>query len=176
MDRTPDLIGTARAQWQRVHPDLDTSSMEVVGRVLRVAAVLRRRLDAAFAGEGLNRAEFDLLCALRRTGDPVTPGRLNELTVSSGAATTKRIHQLAERGLVERTSDERDRRSARVRLTEQGSRVVDRAFALNIEAEQRLLATMSARRRESVASGLADLLHALEGAPTDLPRPEDEER
>lgn len=164
MQRTSDLIETARSQWREIRPDLDTASIDVIGRVLRAAAVLRRRLDAAFADEGLNRAEFDLLCALRRTGVPVTPGRLNELTVSSGAATTKRVHQLAERGLLERISDERDRRSARVLLTEHGRDVIDRAFTRNIEAERQLLSALSSHQRDSIAGGLADLLRALEGS------------
>ncbi|GAA3353377.1 helix-turn-helix domain-containing protein [Saccharopolyspora gregorii] len=43
----------------------------------------------------------------------MTPGRLNEITVASGAATTKRLRELTERGLLERTTDQRDRRSAR---------------------------------------------------------------
>ncbi|RCW44517.1 DNA-binding MarR family transcriptional regulator [Halopolyspora algeriensis] len=163
MKRTSDLIDTAREQWHEVRPDLDTTSIDVIGRVLRAAAVLRRRLDATFAEEGLNRAEFDLLCALRRTGAPVTPGRLNELTVSSGAATTKRVQQLTERGLLERTSDERDRRSARIALTDQGRDVIDRAFPRNLEAERQLLSALSAHQRESLAGGLAELLHALEG-------------
>ncbi|MBA8825035.1 DNA-binding MarR family transcriptional regulator [Saccharopolyspora lacisalsi] len=164
MKRTPDLIETAKSQWQQVRPDLDVSSIDVVGRVLRAAAVLRRRLDVAVADEGLNRAEFDLLCALRRTGSPVTPGRLNELTVSSGAATTKRVHHLAERGLLERTSDGRDRRSARIVLTEQGGEVIDRAFSRDVAAQGQLLAALNPEQRDSLAGGLAELLHALEGS------------
>lgn len=166
MRRTPDLIETARSQWQEVHPDLDTASIDVIGRVLRAAAVLRHRLDETIAEEGLNRAEFDMLCALRRTGAPVTPGRLNSLTVSSGAATTKRVQQLAERGLLERTVDERDRRSARVLLTEHGRTVIDRAFTRNLEVEKQLLSALSSRQRESIAGGLADLLRSLEGSAT----------
>lgn len=164
MKRTPDLIENARSQWHEIHPDVDTSSIDVIGRVLRAAAILRQRLDATIADEGLNRAEFDLLCALRRTGVPVTPGRLNGLTVSSGAATTKRIHQLADRGLLERTTDERDRRSARVLLTDHGREVIDRAFTRNIEAERQLLASLGSRQSDSLASGLATLLRTLEGS------------
>lgn len=165
MKRTPDLIEAARAQWQEVLPDADTETMDVIGRVLRAAAILRQRLDATIADEGLNRSEFDLLCALRRSDAPVTPGRLNNLTVSSGAATTKRIHQLAERGLLERTTDERDRRSARVVLTEHGREVIDQAFVRNLDVERQLLSALSTRQRDSIAGGLATLLHSLEGPP-----------
>ncbi|SDQ95098.1 MarR family winged helix-turn-helix transcriptional regulator [Actinopolyspora saharensis] len=163
MKRPPDLIETARAQWQEVHPELDTSSIDVIGRVLRAAAVLRQRLDMILLDEGLNRSEFDLLSALRRSAEPVTPGRLNHLMVSSGAATTKRIQQLAERELLERTPDEHDRRSARVRLTEQGVVTIDRAFSRHLEAERHLLSALGGKQRETLAGGLAELLRSLEG-------------
>ncbi|PRW62139.1 MarR family winged helix-turn-helix transcriptional regulator [Actinopolyspora mortivallis] len=163
MTRSPDPIETARAQWQRIHPELDTSTLDVVGRVLRAAAVLRQRLDATLLDEGVNRSEFDLLCALRRNAEPVTPGRLNSLMLASGAATTKRIQQLAERGLLERVPDEHDRRSARVGLTEQGRRLIDRAFARNLEAERGVLSPLGNRQRTAIARGLAELLRSLEG-------------
>ncbi|WP_433407970.1 MarR family winged helix-turn-helix transcriptional regulator [Saccharomonospora azurea] len=163
MDRTPDLIAVARDQWRAVHPDTDTSSMDVVGRVLRAAAVLRRRLDAVLADDGLNRAEFDLLCALRRSGAALTAGQLNEQTLSSGAATTKRLHHLAERGLLRRTVDEHDKRVARVQLTELGREVIDRAFHRNLAAERRLLDALPEAREDELTRGLADLLRALEG-------------
>lgn len=162
MNRTPDPIAAARSQWSEVHPGEDTSTMEVVGRVLRAAAVVRRRLDSAIAEHGLNRAEFDLLCALRRTGEPVTPGRLNELMVASGAATTKRLHQLAGRGLLERRADERDRRSARVQLTDRGRELIDEVFPRALAAERELLAGLGQRRRDSLANGLAELLRLVE--------------
>ncbi|MEU6130895.1 MarR family transcriptional regulator [Saccharopolyspora sp. NPDC047091] len=163
MKRTPDLIDAARSQWADLTPDVDTTSMDVIGRVLRAAAVLRRRLDVTIAEAGLNRAEFDLLCALRRGGVAVTPGRLNEITVSSGAATTKRLRELTDRGLLERTADQRDRRSARVRLTAAGEALVDEVFPQVMAAEQALLSGLTARQRESLAGGLADLLRTVEG-------------
>lgn len=136
--------------------------MEVIGRVLRAAAVIRRRMDGTIAEHGLNRSEFDLLCALRRSGEPITPGRLNEITVSSGAATTKRLHQLAERGLVQRRSDQRDRRSARVQLTDGGEQLIDEVFPQVLAAERSLLDGLTARQRKSLAGGLAELLHLVE--------------
>ncbi len=139
--------------------------MDVIGRVFRAAAVLRRRLDTVLAEEGLNRAEFDLLCALRRSGGPVTVGRLGEQTVSSGAATTKRLHNLSERGLLQRTTDERDRRVAYVHLTDLGREVIDRAFHHNLAAEQRVLDPLPDERREELTRGLAALLGTLEGLP-----------
>jgi DNA-binding MarR family transcriptional regulator len=171
MNRTPDLIDVARGQWRAVHPEADTSSIEVIGRVFRAAAMLRRRLDTVLAEEGLNRAEFDLLCALRRSERPMTVGSLNDHTVSSGAATTKRLRQLSERGLLERITDERDRRVARIRLTELGHEVIDRAFHRNLAAERRLLAPLAAQQRETLADSLAVLLNLLEAPATPRTEP-----
>ncbi len=137
--------------------------MDIIGRILRAAAVLRRRLDTVLAEEGLNRAEFDLLCALRRSGGPVTVGRLGEQTVSSGAATTKRLHSLSERGLLRRTTHERDKRVAYVHLTDRGREVIDRAFHRNLAAERRLLELLADEHREELTRGLAALLGTLEG-------------
>ncbi len=101
----------------------------------------------------------------------MTVGSLNDHTVSSGAATTKRLRQLSERGLLERITDERDRRVARIRLTELGHEVIDRAFHRNLAAERRLLAPLAAQQRETLADSLAVLLNLLEAPATPRTEP-----
>lgn len=157
-----DFVDVVRAQWAEVRPDLDTTSIDLVGRILRAATLLRNQLDAAIAGEGLNRAEFDMLSALRRNREPVTPGELTKQTTSSGAATTKRLHQLVERGLLERMVDARDRRSAHIALTEHGRELVDRLMSRNLEAERRLVGHLDPDTQHAVSEGLAQLLAAIE--------------
>ncbi|MFE0225321.1 MarR family winged helix-turn-helix transcriptional regulator, partial [Streptomyces albidoflavus] len=123
--RDGDTVAGVIRQWQSVHPGLDTGPMEIIGRVNRCAALLQQAEDAPLRRAGLSRAEFDLLGALRRTGDELSPGELARETFSSGAAVTKRVKQLQERELVERRADTRDRRVARVRLTDAGRALVD---------------------------------------------------
>lgn len=105
-----DTVAAVVRQWQTVRPDIDTGPMEVIGRINRCAALLQQAEDAPLRRAGLTRAEFDLLGALRRTGHELTPGDLSRETFSSGAAVTKRLKQLQERGLVDRRGDTRDRR------------------------------------------------------------------
>lgn len=157
-----DFVDVVRAQWAEVHPELDTSSVDLVGRIFRSASILRGQLDAAFAGDGINRAEFDLLSALRRNPDPVTPGELTKQTTSSAAATTKRLQHLVERGLLERQTDARDRRSARIALTEHGRELIDRALARSLRAERRLLDALDEDERTALTHGLAKLLSVIE--------------
>lgn len=97
-----DTVAEVVRQWRAVHPDLDTGPMEVIGRINRCAALFQQAEDAPLRRAGLTRPEFDLLGALRRTGHELTPSELARETFSSGAAVTKRLKQLTERGLVER--------------------------------------------------------------------------
>jgi DNA-binding MarR family transcriptional regulator len=156
-----DTVAAVVRQWQTVHPGLDTGPMEIIGRVNRCAALLQQAEDAPLRRAGLSRPEFDLLGALRRTGHELTPGDLARETFSSGAAVTKRLKQLTERGLVERRGDTRDRRVAHVRLTEAGRDLVDGILPEQLAYETAVLAPEA---RDELAARLGELLGRLEGS------------
>lgn len=149
-----DLVDTIVEQWRDVRPDLDTEPIAVVGRVLRLASLVRRATETVLAESGLNRPEFDLLSAVRRGGDTMTPGRLSREELSSGAAVTKRLERLTALGLLVRERSDRDRRVAHVRLTETGRSTVDELLPRLIDAERAVLGDLTASER----SELADLL------------------
>ncbi|MEV4435778.1 MarR family transcriptional regulator [Streptomyces sp. NPDC049555] len=150
-------------QWQRVSPGLDTAPMAVIGRLNRCAALLQQAADAPLAREGLARAEFDILGTLRRTGGELTPGQIARETFASGAAVTKRVRVLEERGLLARRPDERDRRVAHLSLTDAGRELIDRLVPQQLAYEQDLLAGLGRERQEELAGTLARLLVHLEG-------------
>ncbi|GAA3035208.1 hypothetical protein GCM10020000_10840 [Streptomyces olivoverticillatus] len=93
-----DIVARVLRQWQQVHPGLDTAPMAVIGRLNRCAALLQQATDAPLVHEGLTRAEFDILGTLRRTGRELTPGQIARETFASGAAVTKRLRVLEQRG------------------------------------------------------------------------------
>ncbi|MEU0059110.1 MarR family transcriptional regulator [Streptomyces sp. NPDC006334] len=146
-----------------MRPDLDTGPMEIIGRVNRCAALLQQAEDAPLRRAGLSRPEFDLLGALRRTGHELTPGELARETFSSGAAVTKRVKQLTERGLVERRVDTRDRRVAHLRLTDAGRDLVDGVLPEQLAYERAVLSALDGPRQGELADLLGDLLSRLEG-------------
>lgn len=115
-----DAIDVARQEWARVHPDLDTTPMDVSGRLRMVAAALARATEPTVRAEGLTRPEFDVLSAVRRGRVPLTPTGIAAATLSSGAATTKRLDHLTGVGYLQRTPDERDGRVTRLSLTPRG--------------------------------------------------------
>ncbi|MDQ1043280.1 MarR family winged helix-turn-helix transcriptional regulator [Streptomyces sp. V4I2] len=158
-----DTVAAVVRQWQSVHPDLDTGPMEIIGRINRSAALLQQAEDAPLRRAGLSRPEFDLLGALRRTGHELTPGELARETFSSGAAVTKRLKALTERGLVERRGDARDRRVAHLRLTDAGRDLVDGILPEQLAYETAVLSVLDSTEQDEMAELLSGLLNRLEG-------------
>ncbi|MEV7017016.1 MarR family transcriptional regulator [Streptomyces sp. NPDC093991] len=158
-----DTVAEVVRQWRAVHPGLDTGPMEVIGRINRCAALFQQAEDAPLRRAGLTRPEFDLLGALRRTGHELTPSELARETFSSGAAVTKRLKQLTERGLVERRGDTRDRRVAHVRLTDAGRELVDGILPAQLSYETAVLSGLDHAELDDLASLLGGLLSQLEG-------------
>jgi DNA-binding MarR family transcriptional regulator len=148
--------------WRRERPDLDVEPLQILSRIARLAAVLDERRVAAFVEHGLQGHEFDVLAALRRSGDPfeMTAGELCLATHVTSGTMTSRLDRLVERKLVQRRPDPVDGRLVRVRLTAGGRRRVDSALAALVMSERDLLSRMSLARREELAAILRDLMAA----------------
>ncbi|MEW9551108.1 MarR family winged helix-turn-helix transcriptional regulator [Nonomuraea sp. NPDC050783] len=124
---------------------------------------MQQATDAPLGRAGVNRAEYDLLCALLRVGGELTPGRLARETFASGAAVTKRVRRLEEIGLVVRRVDDRDRRVAHLSLTERGRSFITRLMPEQLEYENALLSGLPPERERELAGLLGELLFMLEG-------------
>jgi DNA-binding MarR family transcriptional regulator len=150
--------------WGREAPELDVRPLAVLSRVTRLA----RRLDLirkeAFAAHSLDNWEFDVLASLRRAGPPyeLSPGQLISLTLSTSGTMTNRIDRLAQRNLVTRLPDKKDRRGVRVRITAEGRELVRRALEDLLAEERKILAVLDAGEREELASQLRRLLDPFE--------------
>lgn len=161
MDRpAPDEVDRLVEAWQRERPDLDVAPMQVLSRVTRLARHLDLARRQAFAEHGLETWEFDVLSALRRSGEPysLSPGRLLRETMVTSGTMTNRVDRLATKGLVERLPDEADRRGVLVRLTADGRSRVDAALAGLLAQERVLLAELSAADQAALASLLRSVV------------------
>lgn len=140
--------------WQRERPDLDVAPLAVLSRVTRLAKHLDRARKQAFAAHGLDAAEFDVLAALRRAGEPyeLTPGQLMEQTLVSSGTMTHRVDKLQARGLVRRRPDPVDGRVVRVRLAARGRDQVDAALNDLLAGERELLGALTQRQRDTLAA------------------------
>src|SRR5262245_23815811 len=165
-----DSIDHIVAEWRRELPALDASPITVIGRVTRLADILRRQVDEALKPYGIGWDLLDVLGALRRAGPPFrrTPTALYRACMLSSGAMTNRIDRLERAGLVTRMPDPQDRRGILVGLTEPGREVVEKAIAAAWTTQHRLMATLTPAERERVAGLLRKLLFALEDPePTD---------
>ena len=159
-----DPVDRILAQWQRERPDLDVSPMGIIGRMGRLAKHLERALQETFAEFNLTVGEFDVLAALRRSGQPyqLSPTALfNALMVSSGTM-THRIDRLEQAALVRRIPDPSDRRGTLIVLTDQGFNLIEQAVAAHVDNEQRILRVLATAEQEALIQLLRKLLISFE--------------
>lgn len=164
---TTDRVDEILAEWARERPELDTTAMGVVGRLMLVARLADERLSAPLRERGLERGWFDLLAALRRAGRPyeLNPKALMEAVMLSSGGMTKRLDSMERAGLIERRPDPADRRGTLVRLTPAGRRAVDRAVQFHVANEDRLLASLGQDEVRALDGMLRKLLTDLEESP-----------
>jgi DNA-binding MarR family transcriptional regulator len=155
-DEVDDIV----AAWGRERPDLDVTPLHVLSRISRLADVLAERRSAAFVEHGLQTHEFDVLAALRRSGEPfeLTAGELTASTHVTSGTMTSRLDRLVSRNFVTRHPDPADGRLVRVRLTATGRRRVDAAFAALVAIERDLLEALPAPDRPRLIEALRTLL------------------
>ncbi len=133
--------------------DLDTASRlrVAVGRLSR-----RLRPTAAGIAAGLTPTRISVLLNVVRSG----PIRLSELAESEGINPTmlsRVIAEFVDGGLLERTSDEGDRRAAWVQATAAGRRLAERMRRERTDALNVALGELSERDRRAVQRALPAL-------------------
>ncbi|MGD9700981.1 MAG: MarR family winged helix-turn-helix transcriptional regulator [Acidimicrobiia bacterium] len=155
-----DDVDEVVAQWARERPELELSPMATFGRLGRFLAHASRSVDAVFDAHGLNLGEFDVLAALRRSGEPyvMRPTDLARTLMLSPAGMTNRLDRLEAAGLVERSNDPDDRRSQVVALTGTGRATVDAAVVDHVVNEARLLEPLTGSERVALDRALRKLL------------------
>ncbi|WP_174416474.1 MarR family winged helix-turn-helix transcriptional regulator [Nocardia concava] len=160
-----DAVDVIQQQWQRERPDLDGTAMAILGRLGRLLVVGTQRVESVFTAHGLQRGEFDVLAALRRSGEPyeLNPSNLADTLMMSRAGMTGRLDRLEKAGLVRRIADSGDRRAIRVALTDRGLHLIDVVVTDHFENETRILSILSEQDRKDLDRITRILLADLEG-------------
>jgi DNA-binding MarR family transcriptional regulator len=151
------------AQWRRERPDLDTSGIALLGRLFRASNLADAALAEGLRGHRLRGGWFDILAALRRSGEPfeLNPTELMRTTMLSSGGMTKRLDRMAEAGLIERRQDRNDRRGVMVRLTARGRAAIDSALEGHVANEARLLKGLTRAERRALDDLLRKVLAGL---------------
>ena len=161
-DAIDELRGSVAPRAPR-HGGAGLDAMALVGRIKRADHLLSKGMKPIFAEYGLEFAEFDVLATLRRVGAPheLTAGGLLKSAMVTSGAITNRLDKLERKGLIERRPDPADRRAIRVRLTDEGMELVDRAVVDHVANEERMLGALSAEDCRALDGALRRLLVSL---------------
>lgn len=138
------LIDETIETWATERPDLAFASMSTS---LKIGALVREvgdEISARMATLGINVGEFDVLATLRRRGRGavLTPKEIAAAAMVSPSGLTHRLVRLENMELIVRTGDPADRRSALIRISPKGKRVVDKAIEIVVETEARLFGAL----------------------------------
>ncbi|HEY2041161.1 MAG TPA: MarR family transcriptional regulator [Jatrophihabitans sp.] len=159
MDEMDEVDGIV-AGWTAVRPELDLAALQVLSRVRRLSHLLDNRREQAFAEYGLAAHEFDVLAALRRSGEAaeLTPGQLVEATHVTSGTMTNRLDRLEGRRLISRRAHPTDGRVQLVRLSAAGRRRVDGALDALLAFEDEMMAEVGGRDQATMIRALRVLL------------------
>lgn len=138
-----DTVDEILDQWTLQRPDLDTTGLSIVVRVLMLSKPLKEQAKKALSILGLELWEYDVLSALRRQGAPysLSASDLARATGLSFGAMTNRINKLEARRLVSRTPGSIDRRRVTVSLTPIGEELIEKAIRRRLAvADQSVMA------------------------------------
>lgn len=146
-------------QWERERPDLAFDAMGTIGRLGRLMAFVNTSIEEVFATHGISVGDFDVLAALRRSGEPfvLRPTELARQLMLSPAGMTNRLDRLAKAELIDRTPDPEDRRGWLIELSDRGRAIVDAAVADHVANEERLLSVLDAGQRTAFDDALRTL-------------------
>ncbi|MEU9112940.1 MarR family transcriptional regulator [Streptomyces sp. NPDC048483] len=158
-DPAPDPVDALMGAWRTELPDVLRPATELAKRIARLATALDQATRRVLPELGLTIAEFDILVALRRAGDPyrMKPNELARSLLLSSGGTSNVVNHLADRGLVRREPSPDDGRSTMIRLTAEGVTLAERAVRANADAHEAVFAEASPEAVRAATEALREL-------------------
>jgi DNA-binding MarR family transcriptional regulator len=156
--------------WHRELPSLDLATEGIVERIEKIAQRFHRAMEETLTSHNLDRGEWRLLGALRRSGPPYrrSPGQLAEEMGLSSGAMTNRLDRMEEAGLIRRLRNPADRRALEVELTDAGWQAWQDSTDAQARKEALIAAALTVEEKEQLNRLLRRLLMAFPGP--DRPR------
>jgi len=162
----PDETDRVLHQWAKVRPDLDVSSVGIIGRLERLRAIIDEEQEAVFAEHGISNPAFTTLVTLVRINRPggISQRRLaDEMGLTPGTVSA-RIDRLVAEGVVVRSPDPADRRGSLVTLTGRGRELFEAVVPAHLANQVRLLGSLTPDEQATLTGLLRKLLVAFEGS------------
>ena len=162
----PDRTDRVIHQWAKIRPDLDVSSVGIIGRLVRLRAIIDEEQEAVFAGHGISNPTFTTLVTLVRINQPggISQRRLaDEMGLTPGTVSA-RVDRLVADGLVIRAPDPADKRGSLVTLASRGRDLFEAVVPAHLANQVRLIGSLTPDEQATLAGLLRKLLVAFEGS------------
>ncbi len=157
---TRDEVDALVPGWAAALPPDLVAALELSKRVSRIGGLLEQAVRAELAGLGLTYAEFDVLAALRRTGEPyrLKPSELSRSLFLTSGGISNVLQRLTMAGYVERGASPGDGRSRWVRLTDEGRELAAKALDASARAHREVLSGVPDEAVRHAADALREVL------------------
>lgn len=158
--RIRDEVDTLVPAWEAELPPDTVATLELGKRLARLSGLFEQAVRAELGELGLTYAEFDVLVALRRAGEPyrLKPSELSRALFLTSGGTSNVLQRLASAGHVERGASEGDGRSRWVRLTDTGHEMTLKALDASVRAHREVVANVPAPVVRRAADALREVL------------------
>lgn len=159
-----DAIDRVVEQWAKEKPELETESMAMMGRVMRITKYMETQVAVLHKKYDMKMGEFDVLATLRRSGKPyrLTPSELIDSMMLTSGAMTNRLDKLEGKGLIKRAHSKEDRRSVTVELTKDGLLLIEKMISEHVETQDKLVKSLTSSQKRNINQLLKTWLSAYE--------------
>ncbi len=114
------------------------------------------QLRAKIKPHGITMQQYNVLRVLRGAGEPISTSVIRERLLDKMADTSRMVHRLHQKGLVERSECEHDKRLVDISLTDKGMELLSRLDKLEPEMD-----AICSKLTEEEALRLSELLDKL---------------
>ncbi len=161
------IISKFEQEWDQQRPDLEGGHAVTAMHIQVLAKQLAESFGDAVANVDLERWEYDVLSALRRSPKPheLSASEIATANMLSTSAMTHRLDMLEARKLLIRRPHPSDRRRTIVRLTDRGKNLIDKATTLRFSAAKASLKALSKSEHAQLDVILAKLVKSNQAEP-----------
>jgi len=159
-----DLIDSLINEWQQERPQLDSSAMEIVGRILKLSKILEKSASKALSSYGIHYTDLDVLATIKRSGTPyeLTPSQLIKSVLITSGAMTALLNRLTKLELIYRSQDSKDGRIKLVGLTPKGSKLIDKAIETRFNEAKDSISVLNKKENTELSALLKKLLISMD--------------
>lgn len=159
-----DRVDAVLQKWRQARPELAVSAKGIVGRIIRLQAVMMDQVTDLFNRHGIQPGEYAVLCNLRIQGSPyqLSPKGIAQSVLLTSGGLSNLLERLENKKYIKRLPDPNDRRGVTVQLLPLGKKVIDAAMTEHVQFEAGLVNVLNQTERATLENLLKKMLTQLE--------------